>query len=141
MGNCEVCSKELEYNAVDSDDLMHKLENTDIGKAIIALKAESQDSISNCKFVPMPDKSFYKGRLKDTHREGYGENYANCFNYFGYFKDDLPHGKGALITDYQATYGNFHKGLLDGKGREWKDGVSFDGTFTKGERVEGNLVS
>ena len=28
MGNCDVCSKEMEYNAIDSEDLMQKLENT-----------------------------------------------------------------------------------------------------------------
>ena len=26
-------------------------------------------------------------------------------------------------------------------GKEWKDGVCFDGTYNKGERVEGNLYS
>ena len=131
----------MEYNAIDSDDLMQKLENTDIGKAILALKKDNQDSLGNCKFVPMPDRSFYKGRLKDTNREGYGENYANCFNYFGYFKNNVPHGKGAIVTEYQATYGNFMDGVLDGKGKEWRDGVSFDGTFSRGERLEGNLIS
>ena len=72
MGNCDVCSKEMEYNAVDSSDLMHKLEHTEIGRAVAALRKENQESVANCKYVPMPDRSFYKGRLKDTARDGYG---------------------------------------------------------------------
>ena len=80
----------------------------------------------------MPDRSFYKGRLKDTARDGYGENYAGCFNYYGFFKNDLPHGLGVIITENQVVYGNFISGVLEGKGKEWKDGVSFDGTYSKG---------
>ena len=98
MGNCDVCSKEMEYNAVDSSQLMQKLEHTDIGRAVAALRKDHLQNVANCKFVPMPDRSFYKGRLKDTVRDGYGQNYAGCFNYYGFFKNDLPHGKGVIVT-------------------------------------------
>jgi hypothetical protein len=55
----------------------------------------------------MPDKSFFKGKLNDTKRDGYGENYAECFNYFGFYKNDLPNGLGAIITGQQCVYGHF----------------------------------
>jgi hypothetical protein len=107
MGACETCSREAEYNAVDSDDLMQKLESTEIGLDISKLRVENRESIANYSFTPMTDKSFYKGKLSGTKREGYGENYAGCFNYFGNYKNDLPHGQGAIITDNQCLVGNF----------------------------------
>ncbi len=107
MGQCETCTKQLEYNAIDSDDLFTKLENTEIGRDIQKLRADNRDTLINFKFTPMPDKSFYKGKLNETKREGYGENYADCFNYFGFYKNDLPNGLGAIITEQQCAYGEF----------------------------------
>jgi hypothetical protein len=141
MGQCEACSKEGEYNAVDSDDLMQQLESTALGQDIAKLRADNRETLASCKFTPMPDKSFFKGRLKDTKRDGYGESYAGCFNYYGYFKNDLPHGLGAIITEHQCVLGNFHAGVLEGRGREWKSGIFFEGVYRKGERAEGKLTS
>lgn len=107
MGACETCSREAEYNAIDSDDLMHQLENTPIAMDIAKLRADNRDTLANCHFTPMSDKSFYKGKLTATRREGYGENYAGCFNYFGFYLHDLPHGQGAIITDNQCFVGHF----------------------------------
>ena len=98
MGQCETCTKQLEYNAIDSDDLFTKIQNTEIGRDIQKLRADNRDGFVNFKFTPMPDKSFYKGKLIETKRDGYGENYADCFNYFGFYKNDLPNGLGAIIT-------------------------------------------
>jgi hypothetical protein len=33
------------------------------------------------------------------------------------------------------------KGVLDGKGKEWRDGITFDGIFSKGQRIQGTLQS
>lgn len=68
MGQCDVCTREAEYNAIDSDDLMIKLENTDLGNDINKLRADNRESITNFKFMPMPDRSFYKGKLSNTKR-------------------------------------------------------------------------
>lgn len=106
----------MEYNAVDSQDLMQKLEGTDIGKAIAQLRNSNKDQLANFRFVPMQDKSFHKGKIANTKREGYGENYAGCFNYYGFYKNDLPHGAGAIVTEHQCLYGNFEAGVLEGRG-------------------------
>lgn len=47
----------------------------------------------------MPDKCFYRGKIVNALREGYGELYSDDFNYYGSFKNDNPHGLGAMITE------------------------------------------
>jgi len=67
----------------------------------------------------MSDKSFYRGKLNNLQRDGYGELYCDHFNYFGFFKQDLPHGQGAIITETTCVFGEFKEGELNGKGKEW----------------------
>jgi len=48
------------------------MENTEIGRDIQKLRADNRDTLINFKFTPMPDKSFYKGKLNEMKRDGYG---------------------------------------------------------------------
>jgi hypothetical protein len=67
----------------------------------------------------MPDRSFYRGKIVNLLREGYGELYSDDFNYYGFFKNDFPHGQGALITEKECYCGEFVMGQIQGEGKEW----------------------
>lgn len=50
----------------------------------------------------------------EGRKEGYGELYCEGFNYFGFFKNDVPHGIGAIVTETQCQYGEFSEGVING---------------------------
>lgn len=99
MGQCEVCSKEGEFNAVDTGDLMNELQGTGLGQEIQNLRNDNREYVQQYKFSPMPDRSFYRGKIVNLQREGYGELFSDAFNYYGFFKNGLPHGQGAMVTE------------------------------------------
>lgn len=63
MGQCEVCSKETEFNALDTNELMNYLEETGLGQEIQKLRNDNRDYLLQYKFSPMPDHSFYRGKI------------------------------------------------------------------------------
>lgn len=73
MGQCETCTKELEYDAIDSDNLLLRISELELGKDIQKLRADNQDYLSQYKYTPLPDKSTYKGNIVNNLKEGYGE--------------------------------------------------------------------
>lgn len=89
----------------------------ELGQDILRLRSQNQDYLSQFKFTTTADKAYYKGKLANNKREGYGEMYCDQFNYFGHFKDDLPHGTGALITEKKCLFGQFVAGVLEGEGQ------------------------
>lgn len=139
MGQCDICSREGDYNAVDSEGLLRDIGDSELTHQIRQLRNDNREYLAQYKFVPMADKSFFRGRLSDLSREGYGEMYAEHFNYYGHFRNDLPHGTGAMLTDSHCFYGQFSEGRLEGTGKEWSREFSFEGDYVAGERVRGTL--
>ncbi len=94
-----MCSKEAEFNALDTGDLMDHLQASGLADDIQRLRNDNREGLVQYKFSPMPDRCFYRGKVVNLLREGYGELFGDKFNYYGFFKNDLPHGQGALITE------------------------------------------
>jgi hypothetical protein len=62
MGQCDICSRDADYNAVDCDNLMREIGTHQLGKDINKLREDNREYIDQYKFSPMPDKSFYRGK-------------------------------------------------------------------------------
>jgi hypothetical protein len=77
---------------------MNSLQETGLAQEIQQLRNENREYLLQYKFSPMPDRSFYRGKIVNLLREGYGELYSDDFNYYGFFKGGLPNGLGAMIT-------------------------------------------
>jgi hypothetical protein len=63
-------------------------------------------------------KKTYIGKLDiNSNFQGYGDLLLSCNNcnirYKGEFKDDLPHGEGAIITDDGTVYAKFEHGIVN----------------------------
>ncbi len=57
--------------------------------------------------------------MQNGVKQGYGElKISDQKRYYGYFKDNVPHIKGALIFSNDHYYiGQFHMGKMHGKGK------------------------
>lgn len=57
----------------------------------------------------------YKGEFKHDLRDGYGEqSFKGGANYFGFWEQDKPHGKGKLVLNDNSVFnGRFTNGVLN----------------------------
>jgi hypothetical protein len=95
----------MEYNLIDCDLILKEISETDLAKDIQKLRKDNEEYIKPFKTVPMAINAYFKGKVVDNKKEGYGELYCQDFNFYGFFKNDLPHGTGALITEKQCQFG------------------------------------
>lgn len=72
MGQCEVCSKEAEFNALDTGDIMENLQASGLAGDIHRLRNDNREGLLQYKFSPMPDRCFYRGKVVNLLREGFG---------------------------------------------------------------------
>lgn len=95
-------------------------------------------------------KSFNHGELapiiskfiQNQKKDDFGpkvDTYIKGHHYVGHLKSGKPHGFGIMEFKDGTKYdGEWHYNLFNGFGKYWKNGVIFEGIFSKGKFIKGS---
>ena len=68
MGQCEVCTNELDFNTIQVDSLIKEMGSAGVGHEIDQLRADNQAYLEDYRTTLMPDKTYYKGKLVESKK-------------------------------------------------------------------------
>ena len=63
MGQCEVCTSDLDFNTIQLDSLVKEMGAAGLGHEIDKLRADNQEYLNDFKTTVMPDRTYYKGKI------------------------------------------------------------------------------
>lgn len=66
----------MEYNFIDCDIILKEISGTDLAKDIQKLRKDNEEYIKPFKAISMSNNAYFKGKLVDNKKEGYGELYC-----------------------------------------------------------------